>query len=151
MIPTPLSLLSLRLVNLPPLPPSLSLLILNPLPLLNPQHKFSEEIAGMIKLMQSQQKKQLEGIEEFRQFCARESSNCSKNVYRQFMDLGHQALAKAAMAAQWLQDDLNSLSSKASKSQLTTLLSAVNQRREMVSQLHALSTAIHVTVPIILN
>ena len=89
----------------------------------------------MIKSMQTQQKRQLEGLDEFSQFCSRESSLCSKNIYRQFTELGYQAIAKAAMAAQWLQEDLKSLSAKASRSQLNNFLMSVNQQREKVSLL----------------
>ena len=88
----------------------------------------------MIKLMQLQQRRQLEGLEEFSQFCLRENSLFTSNVYRQFSELGYQAMAKGALAAQWLQDDLNSLSSSASRHQLQVFLTTVTQHRDMVSK-----------------
>lgn len=87
----------------------------------------------MVKLMQSQQRRQLEGLDEFNQFCSKEVALFTANVYRQFTEVGHQAKAKAALASQWLQEDLRSLSGKAQRSQLPALYSAVSQHRERVS------------------
>ena len=98
------------------------------------QHKFSDEIVGMIKLMQSQQKRQLEGLEEFSLFCSREVSLFTANVCRQFSEQGYQAMAKAALAVQWLQEDINSLSSNTSRSQLQVLLDTITQHRDQVRQ-----------------
>lgn len=86
----------------------------------------------MIKLMQLQQRRQLEGLKEFSQFCLRENSLFTANVYRQFSELGYQAMAKAALATQWLQEDLNSLSSSAPRSQLQVFLTTVTQHRDLV-------------------
>ena len=87
----------------------------------------------MVKLMQSQQRRQLEGLEEFHQFCSREVASFTANVFRQFAEVGHQAVAKAALASQWLQDDLRSLAGKAQRSQLPALFNAVSRHRERVS------------------
>ena len=88
----------------------------------------------MIKLMQSQQKRQLEGLDEFSIFCSREISQFTSNVYHQFSEQGYQAMAKAALAVQWLQEDLNSLSSNAQRSQLQVLLSTISQHRDQVRE-----------------
>ena len=83
--------------------------------------------------MQAQQRRQLEGLEEFYQFCSREISTFTANVFRKFTEFGHQAVAKAHLAIQWLQDDLRSLSGKAQRSQLPALYNAVAQHKERVS------------------
>ena len=88
----------------------------------------------MIKLMQSQQKRQLEGLEEFSQFCSREITQITSNVYRQFSEQGYQAIAKAALAVQWLQEDINSLSTNTQRSQLQVLLDTITQHRDQVRQ-----------------
>ena len=87
----------------------------------------------MIKLMQSQQKRQLEGLEEFSLFCSREIAQFTANVCRQFSEQGYQAMAKAGLAAQWLQEDINSLSSNAQRSQLQVLLNTIAQHRDQVT------------------
>jgi hypothetical protein len=87
----------------------------------------------MIKLMQSQQRRQLEGLDEFSLFCSREISRFTSNVGRQFTEQGYQAMAKAALAVQWLQEDINSLSSNAQRSQLQVLLETITRHREQVS------------------
>ena len=89
-------------------------------------------MVGMIKLMQSQQKRQLEGLDEFSLFCSRERAQFTSNVCRQFSEQGYQAMARAALAVQWLQEDINSLSGKAQRSQLQVLLENITQHRDQV-------------------
>ena len=89
-------------------------------------------MVGMIKLMQSQQKRQLEGLDEFNLFCSRERAQFTSNVCRQFSEQGYQAMARAALAVQWLQEDINSLSGNAQRSQLQVLLENITQHRDQV-------------------
>ena len=98
------------------------------------QYNFSDEMVGMIKLMQSQQRRQLEGFEEFSLFCSRETSQLTSNAYQQFYEQGYQAMAKAALAMEWLQDDIKYLSNKAQRSQLPILLNAITQHRDQVGE-----------------
>ena len=85
--------------------------------------------------MQSQQRRQLEGLNEFSLFCSREISRFTSNIGRQFTEQGYQAMAKATLASQWLQEDINSLSSNTQRSQLQVLLGNVNMLRDQVSLL----------------
>lgn len=99
------------------------------------QHKFSDEMVHMIKLMQLQQKRQLEGLKEFSIFCSQELSQCKNDVCCQFSKQGHLAMGKAMLAAQWLQEDVKLLSSDVHKSQLQIYLSSLTQHIDQVSQL----------------
>jgi hypothetical protein len=51
-------------------------------------------------------------------------------VIMQFTEQGYQAMAKAALAVQWLQEDINS---NAQRSQLQVLLETITRQREQVS------------------
>lgn len=90
----------------------------------------------MIKLMQLQQQRQLEGLMEFSIFCSQEVSRCTGDVRRQFSKQGHQAMGKAMLAEQWLQEDIHSLSSDAYKSQLQVYLGSLTQHKDQVSALY---------------
>ena len=89
----------------------------------------------MIKLMQLQQQRQLKGLKEFSIFCSQELSRCTGDVCCQFSEQGHLAMGKAMLAEQWLQEDINSLSSDAHKSQLQVYLSSLTQHKDQVSAL----------------
>ena len=87
----------------------------------------------MIKLMQLQQQRQLEGLEEFSIFCSREVFRYTGFICRQLSEQGHLAMGKAILAEEWLQKDINSLSSDAHKSQLQIHLSSLTQHKDQVS------------------
>ena len=88
----------------------------------------------MIKLMQSQQRRQLEGLDEFSLFCSREISRFTSNVGRQFIEQGYIAIGKAAFASQWLQKDVNFLSNNTQRSQLQVLLENITKYKDQVRE-----------------
>ncbi len=65
------------------------------------QHKLADEMVHMIYYMSSQQKAQLEGLEELSKFVSREVTLFSGHGYKQLTEMGYQALAKASLAMQW--------------------------------------------------
>ena len=99
------------------------------------QYKFSDEVVHMIKLVQLQQQRQLEGLKEFSTFCSRELVRCTSDVYRQLSEQGHVAMGKAMLAEQWLQKDIESLSSD-HESQLQVYLSSLTLHKDQVSILY---------------
>ena len=66
----------------------------------------------MIGYMGSQQRKQLEGLEEVVEFTSREVELFSSGVYPSLLGEVYQALAKLSLASQWLNEDLLSLGSQ---------------------------------------
>lgn len=85
------------------------------------QQKFSDEIVHMISYMGSQQKKQLEGLEELAQFTSREVEMFMSNSYPFLLEQVHQNLAKATLASQWLNEDMAVLNNTQVHSQIISL------------------------------
>lgn len=96
------------------------------------QQKFSDEIVHMIGYMGSQQKKQLEGLEELAQFTLRETEIFMSNTYPFLLEQVHQNLAKATLASQWLNEDVAVLSNSQYQSKLTPLCSALEANKVQV-------------------
>lgn len=77
----------------------------------------------MIGYMGSQQRKQLEGLEEVVEFTSREVELFSSGVYPSLLGEVYQALAKLSLASQWLNEDILSLGSQ-ELGQLTATMTA---------------------------
>lgn len=59
----------------------------------------------MIGYMGSQQKKQLEGLEELATFTSREMRMFMTNIYPCLLEQLHQTVAKASLALEWVKED----------------------------------------------
>lgn len=97
------------------------------------QQKFSDEIVHMIGYMGAQQKKQLEGLEELALFTSREIGTFKANIYPLLFEEVHQALAKAGLALDWLNEDVSNLDGLPTQSQIVPLLESLEQNRSQVS------------------
>ena len=60
----------------------------------------------MIGYMGSQQRKQLEGLEELAMFTSREMGLFMTNVHPFLLEQLHQTVAKASLALKWLNEDV---------------------------------------------
>lgn len=94
------------------------------------QQKFADEIVHMIGYMGSQQKLQLEGLEQVARFASAEYKAFMSDLYPCLLEQIHQAVAKASLASQWLSDDL--AQSNTQHGQLTSLLSSLDSTRVQV-------------------
>jgi hypothetical protein len=95
----------------------------------------------MIGYMGTQQKRQLEGLEELAQFTAREIGAFKANMYPYLLEEVHQTLAKASLACDWLNQDLAHLDGLPNQSQLSSFIASLEQNKSQVcgdscSQVH---------------
>ena len=65
----------------------------------------------MIGYMGSQQKKQIEGLEELAVFTSREMKLFMANFHPYLLEQVHQHIAKASLAVKWLEEDVPILDS----------------------------------------
>lgn len=96
------------------------------------QQKFADEIVHMIGYMGSQQKKQLEGLEELAQFTSRETEIFMSETFPFLLEQVHQNLAKATLASQWLNEDVAIMSKGQNESKITSLCSALETSKVQV-------------------
>lgn len=86
----------------------------------------------MIGYLGSQQKKQLEGLEELAQFTLRELGMFKSNIYPRLLEQVHQTVAKASLASKWLDDDIAIFHNQDS-SKLTSLRTTIDGYKTQVS------------------
>lgn len=87
----------------------------------------------MIGYMGSQQRKQLEGLEELVQFTSRETGLFMTNVYPYLLEQVHQNLARAALALTWLNEDMTIFKGTPNQSQLTSFIDSIESKRSQVN------------------
>ena len=91
-------------------------------------------MVGMIKLMQSQQRRQLEGLNKVSLLWSRLIEWSTSNSCREFTQEGYRAIGIATNTSQWLQQDINALlSTDTPRSQLQALLEAITTLQDQVS------------------
>lgn len=86
----------------------------------------------MIGYMGSQQRKQLEGLEELVQFTSRETGLFMTSVYPYLQEQVHQNLARAALALTWLNEDMTVLNGTPNQSQLNSFIGSIEDKRSQV-------------------
>ena len=80
----------------------------------------------MIGYMGSQQKKQLEGLEELAVFTSREMRIFSSNFHPFLLEQAHQNVAKASLALKWLNEDAAILDSCQEITSLCTSIEGIS-------------------------
>lgn len=88
----------------------------------------------MIGYMGAQQKKQLEGLEELALFTSKEVGTFKASMHPLLLEQVHQALAKAGLAVDWLNEDVSNLDGLPSQSQLVPLLESLGQNKSQVGE-----------------
>ena len=89
----------------------------------------------MIGYMGSQQRKQLEGLEELVQFTSRETGSFMTDVYPYLLEQVHQNLAKAALALTWLNEDLTIFNGTSNQSRLSSFIASIEDKRSQVNNI----------------
>ncbi len=79
----------------------------------------------MIGYMGSQQKKQLDGLEELAMFTSREMKLFLTNIHPFLLEQVHQTVAKASLALKWLYEDVAILDGCQEISSLCTSIEAI--------------------------
>ena len=86
----------------------------------------------MIGYMGSQQRKQLEGLEELAAFTSKESELFTSSTYPFLLEHVHQSLAKATLASQWLNEDVTVTGNAQYQDRVISLLSALESNKVQV-------------------
>ena len=84
----------------------------------------------MIGNMGSQQRKQLEGLEELVQFTSAQIQIFETEMYSTLLQHAYQALAKASLASQWLNEDIATLGKD--QTQLSSIVASLQTNENQV-------------------